>query len=179
MKNSMQEIPRAILLPPPSQFSQRVSARAVQIDSDSIIDQTRRARRDSSGTAQTFLTLLNSRPEDTVEIRGKQFRFRPYTQRGTGDAGVGNAPHTDDVADAVNIDTGADDGDVSADILDGFSAGAHGRNSSAFIASFIAQQRLRQGLHNPPYAAASDAYRRAGGSPSMIDSQPRVVSVAV
>jgi hypothetical protein len=53
------------------------------------------------------------------------------------------------------------------------------RNSSAFIASFIAQERLRRGLHNPQFEAASDAYRRAGGSPSAIDNQPRVVSFAV
>ena len=64
-------------------------------------------------------------------------------------------------------------------MLDGFGAGARERNSSAFLASFIAQERLREGLYNPQYEAASDAYRRAGGSPSAVDNQPRVFSVAV
>jgi hypothetical protein len=174
----MQEIPRAILLPPPSQLPQRASARAVQGDSDSVIETARNTRRQPAGGAQAFLTLVDTRREDAVEIKGKQFRFRPYTSRGTADGG----PREPDLAGAAN-DAGAvaesGDDDVSVDILDGFGAGAQARNSSAFIASYIAQERLRQGLHNPPFAAASDAYRRAGGSPSASDNQPRVVRLAV
>lgn len=174
----MQEIPRAILLPPPSQLSQRASVRAVQVDSESAIDAAR-ARRQSQGAAQTFLTLIESRREDTVEIKGKQFRFRPYSGRATTDSPAretglaGEASQTD----AIGAET-EDDG-ISVDVLYGFGSGARERNSSAFIASFIAQERLRQGLHNPQYEAASDAYRRAGGSPSAVDNQPRVVSFAV
>ena len=178
----MQEISRALLLPPPSPPPQRTSARAVQGDSESAIEGARTARRQQSapgGTAQAFLTLIESRREDTVEIKGKQFRFRPYTNRGTGTDG---ATRETDLADESNgtaaVGTESDD-DISLDVLDGFAAGTRDRNSSAFIASFIAQERLRQGLHNPQFEAASDAYRRAGGSPSAVDNQPRVVSFSV
>lgn len=174
----MQEIPRAILLPPPTQFSQRANARALQVDPDSLIDTARGStRRESSGAAQGFLTLVDSRREDTVEIKGRQFRFRPYTARGAADADVRETQT--ETAGAIGVAPAGNGEDASVEILDGFGTGSHERNSSAFIASFIAQQRLRQGLHNPPFTAASDAYRRAGGSPSMIDNQPRVVSVAV
>jgi hypothetical protein len=172
----MQEIPRAILLPPPSQLPQRTNARAVQGDSDSVIDTARDKRGQPAGAGQAFLTLIDTSREDTVEIKGKQFRFCPYTSRGTAD---GSAREVDLAAnDTGAIDESGDD-DVSGDILQGFGAGTNARNSSAFIASFIAQERLQQGLHNPPFAAASDAYRRAGGSPSAIDTQPRVVRLAV
>jgi hypothetical protein len=172
----MQEIPRAILLPPPSSLTQRTSARAVQ--SDSGTEAARGARRQpqeaTQGTIPAFLTLIESRPEDTVEINGKQFCFRPYGNRGpTADGGAREAEL------AGGADTASSDDDVSVDALDRFGAGARERNSSAFIASFIAQERLRQGLHNPQFEAASDAYRRAGGSPSAIDNEPRVVSFAI
>jgi len=172
----MQEIPRAILLPPPTQFSQRTNARALQVDPESQVDTARSSpRRDAPGSAQSFLTLVGSGPEDTVEIKGRQFRFRPYTARGGADAGVRETPAE---ATAVGNAAESSDDDASIDILDGLDADPHDRNSSTFVASFISQ-RLSQGLHNPPFAAASDAYRRAGGSPTMIDNQPRVVSVAI
>lgn len=174
----MQEIPRAILLPPPSQLAQRTSARVVQIDSDSAIEATRGTRRQSPGATQAFLTLSDSRREDTAEIRGKHFRFRPYDSRGAPDGGAREAEHAGE-ANAGGVGTEARDDDVSVDVFDGFGAGAHARNSSAFVASLIAQEHLRQGLYNPRFEAASDAYRRAGGSPSAIDNQPRVLSFAV
>lgn len=172
----MQEIPRAILLPPPSQSFQRASARAVQADSDSISETAHDGRQRSRGAAQAFLTLIKARREDTVEIRGKQFRFRPYTSRG---AAEGGPPAPDPARDSIRAEANGADAGGPADVFDGFEAGAHARNSSAFIASFIAQERLRDGLHDPQFEAASDAYRRAGGSPSAIDNQPRVLSVAV
>lgn len=174
----MREIPRAILLPPPSPPPPRSSARAVQSDSESGLDATRGARRQPQGAAQGFLTLIEARREDTVEIKGKQFRFRPYSSRGG--AADGAARETEPTGEAV--DSGAVEGsddDISVDLLDSFGAGAHERNSSAFLASFIAQERLRQGLHNPRFETASDAYRRAGGAPSAVDNQPRVISFAV
>ncbi|WP_119299878.1 hypothetical protein [Dongia deserti] len=175
----MQEIPRAILLPPSSQFSQRASARAVQIDSDSVIETVRNTRRPAPGAPHTFLTLLDSRREDTVEVKGKPFRFRPYNSRGAAEADPREADRSREASDAGTVGTGADDDEISVDIFDGFGDGAHARNSSTFLASVIAQERLRRGLYNPQFEAASNAYRRAGGSPSAIDNQPRVVSVAV
>jgi len=174
----MQEIPRAILLPPPATLSQRV--RTAQADSDSAIETSGDARRQPQAAAQgAFLTLIDARREDTVEIKGKQFRFRPYTNRGAAEDGARETERADEAGGTTAIVADSDDDEVSVDVLDSFGAGARERNSSAFIASFIAQERLRQGLHNPQFEAASDAYRRAGGSPSAIDNEPRVVSFAV
>jgi len=172
----MQEIPRAILLPPPSHLSSRANVRAVQSDSETAIEAVR-ARKQAQGTGQAFLTLIEQRREDTVEIKGKQFRFRPYSGRGATDGAARETELSSETTGAISTET-EDDG-IAVDVLDGFGSGARERNSSAFLASFIAQERPREGLYNPQYEAASDAYRRAGGSPSAIDSQARVFSVAV
>jgi hypothetical protein len=179
----MQEIPRAILLPPPSP-PPRPNARAVESDSDSALVSARNARRQSQGTAQgaaqAFLTLVDAPHDDTVDIKGKQFRFRPYGNRGTAsDEIVRESDGAGGLNDAGPVGDAAGDGDISTDILDGFGSGAQRRNSSAFMASFIAQEHLGKGLYNPQHAAASDAYRRAGGSPSAIDNEARVFSFAV
>jgi hypothetical protein len=177
----MQEIPRALLLPPPSLH--RPNHRAGESDSESAVA-ARNARRQShgaiQGAAQPFLTLVETPQDDTVEIKGKQFRFRPYSNRGaTSDEIVRESDLADELNGAGTIDDTAGDGEITTDILDGFGSGAQRRNSSAFTASVIAQEHLSEGLYNPQYAAASDAYRRAGGSPSAIDNQPRVFSFAV
>ena len=174
----MQEIPRAILLPPPSHLSSRASVRTVRSESESAIEAAR-ARRQAQGPAQAFLTLLEQRREDTVEIKGKQFRFRPYGSRGATDNAAREAELSNEANGTGAVRAEVDDDDISVDVLDSFGAGARERNSSAFLASFIAQERLREGLYNPQYEAASDAYRRAGGSPSAVDNQARVISFAV
>ncbi|HSE73372.1 MAG TPA: hypothetical protein VLB05_02580, partial [Dongiaceae bacterium] len=152
------------------------SIRVAESDSDSTQRAVRKQHGTASGGGQAFLTLVGSGPEDTVELKGKQFRFKPYGSRGTsGDGGVRTADETGSAGDAASGDRSND----SEIVLDGFGLGAQQRNSSAFIASVIAQQHLRQGLYNPRHEAASDAYRRAGGSPSAADNRPRVVSFAV
>jgi len=172
----MQEIPRTILLPPPSHLSSRASVRAVQSDSETAIEAAR-ARKQAQAPGQAFLTLIEQRRDDTVEIKGKQFRFRPYSSRGATD---GAARETELSSEATGaISTEAEEDSIAVDVLDGFGSGARERNSSAFLASFIVQERPREGLYNPQYEAASDAYRRAGGSPSAIDNQARVISFAV
>jgi hypothetical protein len=180
----MQEIPRAILLPPPASPPQRFNARVVQADAESSAEATRSTRRQAQGSAQggtgAFLTLIESRRDDAVEVKGKQFRFRPYGNRGAALEGSARESGLAEANDRDAMGVQADDDDsIATEILDGFGTGARQRNSSAFIASFIAQEQLRQGLHNPPFETASDAYRRAGGSPSAVDNQPRVFSVAV
>ena len=174
----MQEIPRAILLPPPSYLSSRTNVRAVRPDSEAAIEAAR-TRKQAQGAGQAFLTLIEQRREDTVEIKGKQFRFRPYSSRGASDGAAREAGLSGETADTGAISTEAEGDSIAVDVLDGFGAGARERNSTAFLASFIAQERPRQGLYNPQYETASDAYRRAGGSPSAVDNQPRVFSVAV
>jgi hypothetical protein len=174
----MQEISRAILLPPPSHLSSRAGVRAVQSESETAIEAAR-ARKQAQGTGQAFLTLIEQRREDTVEIKGKQFRFRPYSSRGATDGAAREAELNGETTDTGAIRTESEEDSIAVDVLDGFGAGARERNSTAFLASLIAQERPRQGLHNPQYEAASDAYRRAGGSPSAIDNQARVFSIAV
>lgn len=174
----MQEIPRAILLPPPSHLSSRTNVRAVQPESESAIEAAR-SRKQAQGAGQAFLTLIEQRREDTVEIKGKQFRFRPYSSRGAADGAAREAELSSETNGTGAVNAEVEDDDISVDVLDGFGAGARERNSSAFLTSFIAQERLREGLYNPRYEAASGAYRRAGGSPSAVDNQPRVVSFAV
>jgi len=181
IQDLMQEIPRAILLPPPNSQPPRNSARgALALDHDLPENVTSSARRSSSQPATSFLTLIESPREDTVEFKGKQFRFRPYTNRGaTGERASSEAVverrGAGELADAAEIET---DRATAAEVLDGFASGARSRNSAAFLASFIAQERLSEGLYNPAYAEASDAYRRAGGSPPTGENQPRLVSFA-
>jgi hypothetical protein len=174
----MQEIPRTILLPPPSHLSSRTGVRTVRSESESAIEAAR-ARGQAPGPAQAFLTLVEQRREDTVEIKGKQFRFRPYGGRGATDTAAREAGLSNDANGTGAVRAEVEDDDIAVDVLDSFGAGARERNSSAFLASFIAQERLREGLYNPQYEAASDAYRRAGGSPSAVDNHARVISFAV
>ncbi len=174
----MQEIPRAILLPPPSHLSSRAGVRTVQPDSETAVEAAR-ARKQAQGPGQAFLPLIEQRREDTVEIKGKQFRFRPYSSRGASEGAAREAEFNGGTADVGAISTEADEDSIAVDVLDGFGSGARERNSTAFLASFIAQERPRDSLFNPQHEAASDAYRRAGGSPSAVDNHARVFSVAV
>lgn len=176
----MQEIPRTLLLPPPStQRSTRGSSAADQ-DLPAEIGARRSAK--AGAAPSSFLTLIETRQEDSVEFtadaRGaKQFRFRPYTSRGTTEAERDG--NTIERPAAGELPPPEDSGDGAARaVLDGFASGDGSRNSSAFLAGFIAQEQLSDGLYNPPFGDASDAYRRAGGSPPVFDDHPRVVSFA-
>ena len=175
----MQEIPRALLLPPPS--APRNARGTGAADQDLPVESG--ARRSANAGAGSFLTLIETRREDSVEFtadfRGaKQFRFRPYTNRGgtterETDPNAIERPAAGELAAPDDLDSRA-----ANDVLDGFESGDGRRNSSAFLASFIAQEQLSAGLYNPAYGGASDAYRRAGGSPPVIADTPRLVSFA-
>ncbi len=174
----MQEIPRALLLPPPNSPLQRSYARGTAALDQDLPNEVERGARRTGGPTTSFLTLIDSAPEDTVEFKGKQFRFHPYTRGGaerpTAESIIERPASTDS---AAAEDVGGDPS-VAAEVLDGYASGARNRNSTAFLASFIAQERLSEGLYNPAYADASDAYRRAGGAPPTGESQPRLVSFA-
>src|SRR4026207_380535 len=129
----MQEIPRTILLPPPSHLSSRANARAVQSDSESAIEAAR-ARKQAQGTGQAFLTLIEQRREDTVEIKGKQFRFRPYSSRGATDGAAREAELNGETPDSGAISTETEDDGIAVDVLDGFGAGTRGGTPRAFPA---------------------------------------------
>jgi hypothetical protein len=170
----MQEIPRALLLPPPS--TQRSTRGTGSADQDLPVEIG--ARRSSGAEESSFLTLIDTRREDSVEFKGKQFRFRPYTNRGAtaereSDANTIERPSARELAAPDESEGGA-----ARAVFDGFESSDGTRNSSAFLASFIAQEQLSEGLYNPPYGGASDAYRRAGGSPPVTGDTPRVISFA-
>lgn len=175
----MQDIPRAILLPPPS--ASRSARGPGAADRDLSIESG--ARRSAPADAGSFLTLIDTQREDSVEFSadfrgGKQFRFRPYTNRGGSpergaETGTLERPAADQLSGPDDLENR-----VAHDVLDGFSSGDGTRNSSAFLASFIAQERLSDGLYNPAYRGASDAYRRAGGSPPPDEAPARLISVA-
>ena len=177
----MQEIPRALLLPPPS--TARNARGTGAADQDQPAESGARRGAQGNAGAGSFLTLIDTRREDSIEFtadsRGaKQFRFRPYTNRGGAteretDSNTIERPAAGELAAPDDLDSRA-----ANDVLDGFGTGDGSRNSSAFLASFIAQEQLSEGLYNPAYGGASDAYRRAGGSPPVIEDRPRVVSFA-
>lgn len=170
----MQEIPRAILLPPPS--AQRSTRGTSSADQDLPVEIG--ARRSANAGASSFLALIETRREDSVEFKGKQFRFRPYTNRGGTTERESEANTIERPAAGELAAPDESDNQAARAVFDGYESGDGSRNSSAFLASFIAQEQLSDGLYNPPYGGASDAYRRAGGSPPVIEDTPRVVSFA-
>jgi hypothetical protein len=169
----MQEIPRAILLPPPS--AQRSTRGTSSADQDLPVEVS--ARRSANAGASSFLALIETRREDSVEFKGKQFRFRPYTNRGSAERESESNTIERPAAGELSAPEESDNQAARA-VFDGYESGDGSRNSSAFLASFIAQEQLSEGLYTPPYGGASDAYRRAGGSPPVIEDTPRVVSFA-
>ncbi len=179
----MQDIPRAILLPPPSPPPSRSGARGTAALDQTPHSDVRRGAAAGETPASGFLALVESTPEDrvefTAEFRGKQFRFRPYNNRGGAERTAADTTIERPSADPGEADAAAAaDPNVAAQVLDGYGDGANSRNSTAFLATFIAQERLSDGLYNPPYADASDAYRRAGGSPPTGENQRPLVSFA-
>ena len=94
--------------------------------------------------------------------RARRFRFRVYegsessetstdVARGTGarnSSGTASSATTDRSQQAIRY--------ASSDSGKG--------SSSAFLAQAFAQEELGEGLHNPPFAAASAAYGRAGNA---------------
>src|SRR5215470_17366518 len=101
----MQEIPRTLLLPPPALSSQRPNARVREEENQTAIDAARNGRRSSTSAApgQAFLTLIESGREDTVELKGKQFRFRPYNGRGSTVDGPRDSESADDTGSTSAI----------------------------------------------------------------------------
>lgn len=190
----MQEIPRALLLPPPSSAAARTARGANPSDRDLPVDGHAGVRRNATAADGRFLILVDARREDSVEFGaessaessaeswGKQFRFRPYGSRGaTAEREAGSGGIERQLIERGDGTAASDDVERRAaarEVLDGLSSGDGRRNSAAFLASLIAQERLSEGLHNSQHAEASDAYRRAGGLPPRIGDQPRVLRFA-
>ena len=105
--------------------------------------------------------------------RARRFRFRVYEGGEASQTGTeldtrrtgGKAAFT-----ASQIDLGHSDSLESRSGQSGRSTAQNGTYrpstgaSSAFLAQSIAQEQLGEGLHNPPFAAATTAYTRTGAA---------------
>jgi len=151
----MAEIAQIYLLPPPVRPPATDRALAAQQQSQAPSD----------GSTQAG----SSDP-----LRARRFRFRVH------EGGETSAPGTEldtrrigsnAAASASSIDLGNSDSLESQSGRSGRSSGrdstfynANPGASSAFLTQSIAQEQLGEGLHNPPFAAATTAYSRTGAA---------------
>jgi hypothetical protein len=140
----MSDIAQVLLLPPPTPPIQRQSARerelAVNVDTQGGND----------------------------AARAKRFRFRVY------EGGESNAANNDVATRRTDPQRGLVGGHGSAADATGqassgrtrtsFAGDSRSGNSSTFLAQAFAQEQLGEGLHNPPFAAATAAYSRTGAA---------------
>lgn len=118
-------------------------------------------------------------------VQGRRFRFRVYEDGNTGtenNARRATSSPRSQIAPFQGRDGGA--ANESAARSSGSRNTAYqyvntrtASPSTAFLAQSIAQEQLGQGLHNPPYAAASAAYTRTGNAVSYRTSLGVDVSV--
>jgi hypothetical protein len=136
----MSDYAQIMLLPPPTPPLQRLPAR----EQDLAVN----GEQQSGGDA----------------ARGKRFRFRVYEG---GEANTEIATRRTDPRTVINNDGAIEDATARASAgRIRYASGSEARSgsSSAFLAQSFAQEQLGQGLHNPPYAAASEAYTRTGAA---------------
>ena len=148
----MADIAQVLLLPPP----QRLPSQAL----------TPRARADlaASGNANGA--------NDAAQAR--RFRFRVYEGDDTGGTNTRyDARRTETATNVTQTGNGVDDTEFNANQQNGstgraatvtYQRGSGSGASSAFLAQSIAQEQLGEGLHNPPNAAATQAYNSAGAA---------------
>lgn len=144
----MSDIAQILLLPPPQPLHQRLPG-------------------SSAGREQEL--AVNAEAQGGDAARAKRFRFRVHEGGETGETGTELTTRRSTNATFSN--------DGSADSTsDSYSyprpiryatSDSHPGNSSAFLAQAFAQEQLGEGLHNPPFAAASAAYSRTGASLSV------------
>jgi hypothetical protein len=137
----MSDLAQILLLPPPTPPLQRLPAR------------------------ESELAVNAETQQGGDSARGRRFRFRIQ------EAGEGNTDIATRRTDPRTALAG------KASVEDATARGSSGRiryasvdsrpgNSSAFLAQSFAQEQLGEGLHNPPFAAASAAYTRTGAAAS-------------
>jgi hypothetical protein len=138
----MSDLAQILLLPPPTPPVQRLPAREQEL-------------------------AVNGEPQQPGgdAARGRRFRFRVLEG---GEASTDVATRRTDPRVALDSHDGATE-DATARSSAGrirYASGADSRlgHSSAFLAQAFAQEQLGQGLHNPPFAAASAAYSRTGAA---------------
>jgi hypothetical protein len=130
-----------LLLPPPSPPLQRLPAREQEL---AVNPEAQQAGEQAS--------------------RGRRFRFRVY-EGGESSTDIATR-HTDPRATlTVNGTTEDATARASAGRIRYANGNSNsGASSSAFLAQAFAQEQLGEGLHNPPFAAATSAYSRNGAA---------------
>jgi len=108
------------------------------------------------------------------QIRARRFRFRVHEGGETSNTGTDldtRRAGSNPALTSSQIDLGNSDQLESQSGRNGRSAGresglynSNPGASSAFLAQSIAQEQLGEGLHNPPFAAATTAYSRTGAA---------------
>jgi hypothetical protein len=135
----MADLAQILLLPPPTPPLQRVPAREQDL-------------------------AVNAEGQQGADAaRGKRFRFRVYEGSETG---TDVATRRTDSRAALSHDGSAEDaaGQPSSGRIRYATGDSRSGSSSAFLAQAFAQEQLGEGLHNPPFAAATAAYTRAGAA---------------
>lgn len=136
----MSDLAQILLLPPPTPPLQRQPAREQELAVNPELQQ-------QGGDA----------------ARGRRFRFRVHEGDQTG---TEIATRRTDSSVTLNGKGATEDAtsQPSAGRIRYAMADSRNGSSSAFLAQAFAQEQLGEGLHNPPYAAASAAYTRSGAS---------------
>jgi hypothetical protein len=136
----LSDLAQILLLPPPSPPLQRLPAREQELAVNPELQQ--------QGDAAT---------------RGRRFRFRVHEGDETG---TDIATRRSDSNVTLSGKGAAEDAtsQPSAGRIRYATADSRNGASSAFLAQAFAQEQLGEGLHNPPYAAASAAYTRTGST---------------
>jgi hypothetical protein len=137
----MSDLAQILLLPPPTPPVQRLPAREQELAVNGEVQQ-------QGGDA----------------ARGRRFRFRVHEG---GEANTDIATRRTDPRSRLSNDGAAEDAASKASsgrIRYATTGDSRSGNSSAFLAQAFAQEQLGEGLHNPPFAAASAAYTRTGAA---------------
>ena len=150
----MADIAQILLLPPPSPPLQRQPAREQELAVNPELQQ-----------------------QGDAAARGRRFRFRVHEGDATGTdiATRRSDPRTTLAGKGAPEDATSQ---PSAGRIRYAVADSRNGSSSAFLAQAFAQEQLGEGLHNPPYAAASAAYTQTGAS-SYSASTGTTVSLSV
>ncbi|MDQ7249151.1 hypothetical protein [Dongia sedimenti] len=133
-----------ILLPPPTPPLQRLPARESELAVNAEVQ----------GGGDT--------------ARAKRFRFRVYEGGESGEANTDVATRRTDSRGRATLDRAGSTEDAtgqsSSRRIRASSGDSRTGPSSAFLAQAFAQEQLGEGLHNPPFAAATQAYTRTGAA---------------
>jgi hypothetical protein len=130
-----------LLLPPPTPYPQRLPAREQDL-------------------------AVNAEVQSTDTARAKRFRFRVYEGGESSETNTDLATRQAGGRTALKNDGSTEDatGQSSSRSIRYSRSDTGSGSSSAFLAQSFAQEQLGEGLHNPPFAAATAAYSRTGAA---------------